>query len=260
MMLPRPMKDIAPTMCRIAGIRLPSGCEGTAIEPVVEEIGRPSSLCLLVIDSLGMALWKRLEAAAPHLTSMASRGLVVLEAEPPPTTAVNLATMATGVQASSHRVKKKEDPLLAETIFDVMQKCALKTALASQREGVLAALFTGKTTWQWCPSSLRDEAVLELVLKEMKARRPDFLWMHFVEVDRAAHRHGPESPECEEALASTDRLLGELTAGLAAFSCALLVAADHGHHGVPEGAQKGIHDGSDPHDMAVPLVWRKAPT
>ncbi len=64
------------------------------------------------------------------------------------------------------------------------------------------------------------------------AQRPHFLTLYFDAVDTAGHRHGPDSPELEAALAQVDTALGELVAGIRALGLQgqvnLVIVSDHG--------------------------------
>ncbi|MGZ3274389.1 MAG: alkaline phosphatase family protein [Caulobacteraceae bacterium] len=63
-------------------------------------------------------------------------------------------------------------------------------------------------------------------------RRPSFIALYFDLVDTEGHHHGPNSPELDAALASTDAALGRLVEGLKARGLYgktnLIVTADHG--------------------------------
>lgn len=63
-------------------------------------------------------------------------------------------------------------------------------------------------------------------------RRPHYLALYFADVDDAAHRHGPRSPETARAVARVDSLVGRLLDGIARLpqrdSVTLVFVADHG--------------------------------
>ncbi len=63
-------------------------------------------------------------------------------------------------------------------------------------------------------------------------RRPDIATLYFDIVDTAGHRHGPTSPEVDEALVSVDASMARLLAGLEARGLrgktVLIVVSDHG--------------------------------
>ena len=60
--------------------------------------------------------------------------------------------------------------------------------------------------------------------------RPNFVTLYFSTVDSAGHRHGPESTEVKQAVASVDKQLGRLVKGLAGIDhpVYLMVSSDHG--------------------------------
>lgn len=81
------------------------------------------------------------------------------------------------------------------------------------------------------PNSARVDTVLAW-LDLPAARRPTFLTLYFSDVDNAAHRHGPESPEAEKAIRGVDQMLGRLLEGLQRRGILdrvhVIVVSDHG--------------------------------
>lgn len=70
------------------------------------------------------------------------------------------------------------------------------------------------------------------------ATRPQFLTLYFDAVDHAGHKYGPDSPQLDAALRSTDAALGRLVQGLKQRGLLkrinLIVVSDHGMASVPE--------------------------
>ncbi|KAK0555617.1 hypothetical protein OC845_000188 [Tilletia horrida] len=62
--------------------------------------------------------------------------------------------------------------------------------------------------------------------------RPQLICLYFPDVDKAAHKHGPDSNEVDAALASVDVALGRLRAGIHKLNATglvdLVVVSDHG--------------------------------
>lgn len=81
------------------------------------------------------------------------------------------------------------------------------------------------------PNSARVDTVLAW-LDLPATRRPTFLTLYFSDVDNAAHRHGPESPEAEKAIRRVDQMLGRLLEGLQRRGILdrvhVIVVSDHG--------------------------------
>jgi arylsulfatase A-like enzyme len=79
---------------------------------------------------------------------------------------------------------------------------------------------------------IEDEARIDLALHILRRHRPALLLLHLLEVDSAAHTHGPEAPETRAAIEGADARLGRLLAALdesgLAASTLVAVVSDHG--------------------------------
>lgn len=248
-------RAIAPTLCRLLGIRPPNLALQPPIRAVIDAMGRQERLSLVVIDSLGENLRQIHCAHLPCLNALAVHGHMVLEAEKPPYTPVNIATMATGASFEQHRVRKRRDRPEAQTFHDVMDQCAMKARIVAGKESTLSLMIPGAAVpvAQSMPDG--DLDVQEAAKEVMRGLRPDFLWIYFTGFDGVSHRHGPESAEAGQALSLIDRALGELMPLFRLFGYGVLITADHGHHCISRDGMKGIHDGSVESDLLVPLVW-----
>jgi predicted AlkP superfamily pyrophosphatase or phosphodiesterase len=182
---------------------------------------------------------------------------MVLCAESPPYTPVNIATMTTGASFELHGVRKKGDPLQRETIFDIMARCAVKALVVAEKESVPAHFFPGLVVSPPRLMPLSDQDVSLAAAEAARLERPDFLWIYFTGFDRASHLHGPGGEEAGRSLAQIDRSLAELLPLLKKAGYGVLVTADHGHHENPGGGHgmKGVHDGTREEDLLVPLFW-----
>ena len=79
------------------------------------------------------------------------------------------------------------------------------------------------------PNAVRVDTVLEWLALPAD-ERPSFVTLYFSSVDSVGHRHGPESRQVRDAVASADADLGKLRQGLAElpFETHLIVVSDHG--------------------------------
>jgi predicted AlkP superfamily pyrophosphatase or phosphodiesterase len=77
-----------------------------------------------------------------------------------------------------------------------------------------------------------DKRVAQVLtwLRLPEARRPHLITLYFGDVDRAGHEYGPDSDQVRVAVASLDREIGALRAGLAELHLPvdLIVVSDHG--------------------------------
>jgi predicted AlkP superfamily pyrophosphatase or phosphodiesterase len=78
-------------------------------------------------------------------------------------------------------------------------------------------------TQEWMDDRTRALATVYL----LKYEQPDLLLLHFVDLDAAAHHHGPFSREANAVLEYTDELLGQILAAVPAQAAVALVS-DHG--------------------------------
>jgi len=83
--------------------------------------------------------------------------------------------------------------------------------------------------------------------------RPRFITLYFDTVDTAGHRHGPDSPELNQALGEVDRQIGRLRGGLAELRqpANIVVVADHGMASTSPDRVVMIHDVANPADYHV---------
>jgi predicted AlkP superfamily pyrophosphatase or phosphodiesterase len=94
--------------------------------------------------------------------------------------------------------------------------------------------------WKPFDDSLSADARVDQVLAWLKVpaeRRPTFLTLYFDAVDHAGHAYGPDSPQVNEALRSTDAALARLVRGLKQDGLFdqmnIIIVADHGMASVP---------------------------
>ena len=85
------------------------------------------------------------------------------------------------------------------------------------------------------------------------ATRPRFITLYFDTVDTAGHRHGPNSPELNQALGEVDGQIGRLRGGLADLKqpANIVVVADHGMASTSPDRVVMIHDVANPADYHV---------
>ena len=96
------------------------------------------------------------------------------------------------------------------------------------------------------------------ILDQAPASRPDFIAMHFVEIDHEEHLHGVGSPQANAALRQVDQVIGALMSGLAGRGLDrkvnLVIVADHGMMNLGDGQVIFLEDYIDLGDLAVPPV------
>jgi len=254
------LRSIAPTVSALLGLRPPREAEVDIIENVVRDLDRVSRLAMIVIDAFGMSTWVVHQKASPTFNLLAERSLRTLRSVNPPKTPVAFASMATGASPETHGVRVRTDPLLLETIFEILREAGKTSAVAARETSSPNYLLAKRADFRGIAESGLDADVLSFAEQIIKESRPDFLLIHFLDVDNASHAYGPGSQECGTAISVTDGRLRTLMHSLAEKEYALLVLADHGQHldPSPNAAKPGQHDGSVEEDFIVPLTWANA--
>jgi hypothetical protein len=88
---------------------------------------------------------------------------------------------------------------------------------------------------QWIDDRTRTQAVLYL----LKARQPDLILVHMVDLDSEAHDQGPFEANANAILERTDELVGDLVRALPA-GYDLVVTSDHGFERLDHMANLGV--------------------
>jgi len=87
-----------------------------------------------------------------------------------------------------------------------------------------------------------DAETMTAVLALAADAEPDLAVVNLADVDRAAHARGPDSPECERAVAGADAAIDRLADALRALGrwgrSVLIVTADHGFSGLAPSAER----------------------
>jgi len=253
------MRSLAPSVATLLEVRPPAGAEVGPIPEVVAHLGSVERLAMVVIDAFGLATWDYARDCCPMVNALASNHRLTIDSVLPATTPVNFATMVTGAGPQAHGIRARTDPLLLETLFDVLRAEARATAAVGRALSTVGILLAPFADLKGVAQSNEDCEVLDLSLKILRENEPDYLLLQFLAVDAASHRHGPFSPHNAQAVAETDARLRALVRQLAAEDYALLLLADHGQHAAPPQKQRprhiGIHDGTVEEDVRVPLIW-----
>lgn len=146
----------------------------------------------------------------------------------------------------------------AEPIWVTARKQGLRTATLFWPGS--EAPIQGVRPDEWLPfqQDVPSHARVDMVLGWLTmppAERPQFLTLYFDIVDSAGHRHGPDSPEVNAAVAEVDAAMKRLVDGLAARGLQggvnLVIVADHGMAPVNAGNVTLIDDLVDPGKMTT---------
>ena len=254
----RSMTDVAPTIAALLGLPGPSASVGSALRPVVDDLGRPRGVAVLAPDAFGLFAWSLWKAEMPYLLSLHERRSLVLRSVMPSITPVNFAAMVTGTDVEGHGVRSFSDPFACETLFDVVRSAGGRSA-AVGLAGYTGSELLGRHADLWGRvETMTDDAIVDRTLEIAEANGPDFLIVQLGRVDDVFHEHGPSSPAVLPMVRGTDARLERLVSTLRPLGYASIILADHGQHDVEhpvEGGHRGDHGTSSDEDCLVPCTW-----
>ncbi len=255
-MCERDMRAIAPTVCRVLGVRPPSSAESPPLGEVVETMGPTERLAVVVLDAFGVSTWEAARGAAPSFDALASRHLGAISSVMPTITPVNFATMLTGAHPERHMIRERTQPLGLETVFHVLRERGRTSATAARALSSLGILISPLADRPGIAESNTDEEVTEIAVEALRGRA-DLLWVQLLDIDDAGHLHGPLSPEGMEAVREADGNLRRIAEAAHREGYGLIALADHGQHTRTgeDGNPKGWHGTEREEDVRVPLVW-----
>jgi predicted AlkP superfamily pyrophosphatase or phosphodiesterase len=250
------MRRVAPTVCRILGVRPPSSSEIEPLVEVVKTMGSPVRLAVVVIDAFGVSTWTAARKETPTFNLLANRHLLRLRSVMPTITPVNFATMLTGASPDAHKIRVRTERLMLETIFDVLRENGKTSATAARSMSSLGILISPFADHPGLAESNTDKEVCALALKALR-NGVDLLWVQLLDVDDAGHQYGPLSTEGIEAAHRADNHLREIAVAASEGGFGLIVLADHGQHTISrdDGSEGGTHGTDVNEDIYVPFVW-----
>ena len=253
------MRWVAPTFCRILGVRPPKSAETGPLEEVVWTMGNQRRLAVVVIDAFGTSTWSATRAETPTFNALARRHLLLLKSVMPTITPVNFATMLTGANPESHGIRARTEELKLETVFDAMREEGRSSATAARDLSSLGILISPFADRPGIAESNLDEEVCSIAVDRLR-EGVDLLWVQLLDVDDAGHMYGPLSPQGVAAAGRDDGHLRRIAAEAYRGGYGLMVLADHGQHTITrdDGTHGGWHGTEAEEDVRVPFVWCKA--
>jgi len=250
------MRSVAPTVCRLLGVRPPRSAEMEPLVLVDETIGPQERLAVVVIDAFGASTWDACRTVTPTFNALADRHLLHLRSVMPTVTPVNFATMLTGASPEVHEIRVRTEELKLETVFDVLREEGRTSATAARALSSLGILISPFADRPGLAESNLDDEVCAIALKALR-ERVDLLWVQLLDVDDAGHKHGPTSSQGVSAAGAADGHLREIASEAYRGGYGVIVLADHGQHTVTndDGSRAGSHGTDSDEDVYVPFVW-----
>ena len=250
------MRSLAPTVCRILGVRPPGSADVEPLVEVVNSMGEMERLAVVVIDAFGVSTWMAAKLEAPTFNAMANRHLLHLRSVMPTITPVNFAMMLTGAGPDVHGIRDRTEELKLETVFDVLREDGAASATAARALSSLGILVSPFADRPGIAESNTDDEVTALALEAM-GNSVDLLWVQLLDVDDEGHAHGPQSIRGIAAVKRADDHLLEMAVRAQEEDYGVIVLADHGQHVIlkEDGSEGGTHGTYADEDVYVPLVW-----
>ena len=234
--------DIAPTISRLLKIPMvpPSGRPIPEVENY--EKGRGCKKAgIIVVDSLGFFLYRRLSPIMKNLSEFAKDGLVFKCKSPATLTSPAIASIFTGYLPEEHKIystndiyvesaKDSENPKL-RSVMEWACRAGLKASAVIESEG--AESFRGRLkSFYGVPDSEDildyDRKITDYAVQSLK-EEPDIIAVHLRALDRFSHR-AKDWEELIKAAKAVDDNLAEIFRN-AEKDTLFFICGDHSIHG-----------------------------
>jgi hypothetical protein len=188
------------------------------------------------LDGLG---WNML-GYAPFIRSLNPRRALSVY---PPVTPAGLASALTGATPNVHGIQGRGERTLAvEDIFEAAARLNKNSVHIGARNSFINTSLA--------PQLTLSDADAFMLARHIMDDLPDFLFIHFKEIDLTAHEFGPHAPQTQEIIAEIDDYVRVL---VERFDGRVIIASDHGLHETEDGGNHGMFL---PEDMIVPYWVR----
>ena len=245
------------------------------VRPALAAEKRDPITILISIDGFRADYLQR--ALTPNLSALAAQGIsAAMRPSFPTKTFPNHYAIVTGLRPDRNGIvgNKMEDPRRpgetftmkndedsfwwseAEPLWVGAEKAGIRSASLFWPGSVVA--YGNIRPEDWFPfdenvtMTQRVDTLLDWV-RRPAAIRPRLIALYFDTVDTAGHRHGPDSPELNQALGQVDQQIGRLRGGLAELKqpANIVIVADHGMASTSPDRVVMLHDIADPADYHV---------
>lgn len=196
-------------------------------------------------------------ASTPVLDEVMKNGAYTLNARGvlPTSSSTNWASMVSGVGPAQHGVTSNEwerddfnippvrtgmEPIFP-TIFGVAREQLTEIEMGAiySWSGFGRLIEGSALNYNITPDG--DEATMETAMSYIREKKPDFLFIHFDNVDHVGHEKGHKTPYYYDAVAGVDRQIGQVinaTKEAGIFDeTTFIISADHGGIGYGHGGE-----------------------
>ncbi|MDI9394109.1 MAG: alkaline phosphatase family protein [Euryarchaeota archaeon] len=251
--------DIAPTISRLLKVPMvpPSGRPIPEVENYAKEKGCKKAV-IIVIDSLGYALYWHLSPVMKNLNEFSKKGLLFKCWSPATITSPAIASIFTGYLPAEHKIystddiytetsKDYENPRL-KSIMEWAYRAGMKSSVVIETKG--AESFRGKIRdFYGVPNSEDildyDCRITEYALQALKGKT-DIMAIHLRALDRYSHR-AETWTELKKAAKAIDENLGEIFQS-AEKGTIFFICGDHAIHGGKKWLKNATHEEIKSHE------------
>jgi len=269
------MKSLAFVSVALTSLALASACSpryviarpgnAPAVRPVVSARASGLTRNVVLVSVDGLRPDAIAEYNAPTLQRLMREGSYSLAARTilPSKTLPSHTSMLSGEPPEDHGVfwnnviTAKTDVVAFPTIFSVAREHGYRTAAFFSKSKFEPLQRPGTLDYSQAPGGWFGRWSSDRTMSDVRAylakERPNLLFIHLSDPDRAGHDSGWMSDAYGRAVRDADEALGELVAvangAYGPGNYSLLVTADHGGHGRDHGSD-------DPRDVTIPwIAW-----
>jgi hypothetical protein len=146
------------------------------------------------------------------------------------------------------------DSLTVDGLFTQAKRANLTTALAGYQrwERMIPAQVLDRGFFVSATDAEADGQITDVALALIRSLRPNFLLVHFSQVDHAAQSFGTASEQYQSAVRRVDSHIQEIAQTMSLTRSVLIVTADHGY------LADGGHGGGEEETVITPFVMAGA--
>lgn len=258
--------DIAPTISEILHINMIKP-HGHVLHQITEYArkNKTRKVVLIIVDSLGYALYQHLTESMPNLQKITDSGLVLKCKSPADHTTPAIASIFTGYYPEEHRLyytndiykeraKNESNPKI-KTIMEWAHDSGLKSGIVIESLGAESLLGRIYGTFGVPDSDdiiEYDKKVAENTVKALKSK-PDIIAVHIRAIDRFAHKSYTWN-EIKYSARSVDENIGNICSHAGEGSL-FIICGDHPIHSGKKWLQMtGKNDAENYHNRYVALI------
>ena len=254
----RCVTSFTPTVCTLAGARIPAQCQDTPLEAVIAEAEKQlgpgekvEKMLIFAPDACGIHLWDRFPEKMPEVESLAPLR-VPIKVVMPSVTPVCFGSMYSGATPEIHGIREYAKPVLTvETIFNTFPEANLKTGIASVNGCSIDSIFRKrKITYI---STTSDEESHQFTKQLMQDPAYSIVLSYVTNYDHFAHATGPFGDEALKWFFTCIDYFRECSEWLDTYwgnyNRLLVWCPDHGQHENSPG--HGTHGSDMPEDLYV---------